>query len=280
MKQIMDLLRPLLCLIFFIPINAYAGCTDYTSGQIPDHPRVILCYKGKCDDTTLDIMCGNAFRSNVQYANGLTVYLKEGKNQTPEFTNTLGKKMSAKDWTCKNVGVTSPVAVDACLIFHPLRPVDPPTASTGTERRVDSPPDAAQKPSDPAGIVSTAIKMDRQNTPLFDEGPKGRMKEFFTKDFMAAWDAAFANNKGQPFMDGDPISGFQTVKSLTLKNLKVQSTTDIEARVTATVLVQSDRSGDENLKFILKREAGSWKIDDISSPVEPSLHAYLEKSIH
>jgi hypothetical protein len=46
------------------------------------------------------------------------------------------------------------------------------------------------------------------------------------------------------------------------------------------VLVRSQRSGDENLTFILKRDAGTWKIDDIGSPVEASLHAYLVKSSH
>ena len=120
--------------------------------------------------------------------------------------------------------------------------------------------------------------MDRPLTPLFDDGPKGRMKEFFTKDFTAAWEAAFEKNKDQPFMDGDPISGFQGLKSLTLKNLKMESATDTEAKAAATVLVQSGRSGDENITFILKRESGSWKIDDIRSPIEASLHAYLVKS--
>jgi Protein of unknown function (DUF3828) len=134
---------------------------------------------------------------------------------------------------------------------------------------------------DPAGVVSTAIKMDRQNnTPLFDEGPKGRMKEFFTKGFIADWDAAFENNKDGPFLDGDTIIGLQTVKSLTLKNLKVESTSATEATVSTTIFVrvQSDRSGPEDIKFILKREAGAWKIDDIGNSVEPSLHAYLVKS--
>jgi ABC-type transporter MlaC component len=66
-------------------------------------------------------------------------------------------------------------------------------------------------------------------------------------------------------MDGDPISGFQDLKWLTLKNLKVESKSDTEASVTTTVLVQSDRSGPEKIKFILKREAGAWKIDDIKA---------------
>jgi Protein of unknown function (DUF3828) len=87
-------------------------------------------------------------------------------------------------------------------------------------------------------------------------------------------------NEDEPFMDGDPISGFQGLKWLTLKNLKVESKSDTEASVTTTVLVQSDRSGPEKIKFILKREAGAWKIDDIGSLVEPSLHAYLVKSSH
>jgi hypothetical protein len=77
--------------------------------------------------------------------------------------------------------------------------------------------------------------MDRLNTSLFDEGPKGRMKEFFTKGFIADWDAAA--QKVPDFMDGDRISGFQGLESLTLKNLKVDSTTETEAKVAAAVLV-------------------------------------------
>jgi hypothetical protein len=94
----------------------YAGCSDFTEGSIGHAPRVTLCYKGKCDDTTLDILCGNAFRSNIQYANGLIIYITEGKNQTPEFYNNLGKKMRAKDWTCKAIN-TSP-GIDPCIAFH------------------------------------------------------------------------------------------------------------------------------------------------------------------
>ena len=104
------------------------------------------------------------------------------------------------------------------------------------------------------------------------------MKEFFTKGFIADWDAAAEKNKDQPWMDGDPISGFQGMESLTLKTLKVESASDTEAKVAATIAVQSQRSGDENLTFILKREGGAWKIDDIGSPVEASLHGYLVKS--
>jgi hypothetical protein len=102
-------------------------------------------------------------------------------------------------------------------------------------------------PNDPAGIVSAAIKLDSQNTPLFDDGPKGRMTEFFTKGIIADWKAAAEKNKDQPWTDGDPISGFQGLESLTLKNLKVESASDTEARVAATVAVQSQRSGDENI---------------------------------
>ena len=135
-----------------------------------------------------------------------------------------------------------------------------------------------ERQNDPAGVVSAAIQLDRQNTPLLDDGPKGQMRNFFTKGFVAAWGIAMEKNKDEPFIDGDPVSGFQGLKRLTLKNLKVDLKSDTEASVTTTVLVQSDRSGPEKIKFILKREAGTWKIDDIANPVEPSLHAYLVKS--
>jgi hypothetical protein len=118
MKQKITFLRALSPAAFFITLPAYAGCVDYTSGQTPNHPRVILCYKGKCDDTTLDTVCGNAFRDSFQYANGLTVYRVEGANHTSEFTNTLGKKMSGKDWSCKTVGTTIKGQIDPCALFQ------------------------------------------------------------------------------------------------------------------------------------------------------------------
>jgi hypothetical protein len=259
-----DFLKPLSLTAFLLPLPAYAGCTEYSNFPEQQRPRAILCYKGKCDDTTVDTVCGNSSRINFQYANGLTVYHAEGKNQAPEFSNTLGRKMSAKDWTCKPVGNA---AIDACLLFQ--------TASAAPAVTVGK---SAPVPNDLAGIVSAVIKLDRLNTPLFDDGAKGRMKEFFTKGFIADWDAAAEKNKDQPWMDGDPISGFQGMESLTLKTLKVESASDTEAKVAATIAVQSQRSGDENLTFILKREGGAWKIDDIGSPVEASLHGYLVKS--
>jgi Protein of unknown function (DUF3828) len=263
----MNLLKPLSFAALLMPIPAYAGCVEYGSQQIPNHPRVILCYKGKCDDTTLDTVCSNSSRSNFQYANGLIVYRAEGANQAAEFSNARGKKMSGQDWTCKTTGGVSKGGIDPCALFQA------PKVAVASEKE-----DAIPKPNDPAGIVSTAIKMDRQNTPLFDEGPKGRMNEFFTKVFIADWDAAA--EKVPDFMDGDPISGFQGLESLTLKNLKVESATDTDAKVAATVLVKSQRSGDENLTFNLKREAGSWKIDDIGSAVEASIRGYLVKTSH
>jgi hypothetical protein len=267
MKRIMSFLRRALLLAFFIPIPAYAGCVEYGNQQIPNHPRVILCYKGKCDDTTLDTVCSNSSQSNFQYANGLIVYRAEGANQASEFSNARGKKMRGQDWTCKVTGGVSKGGIDPCALFQAPRVAAAPANE-----------DAIPKPNDPAGVVSTAIKMDRMNTPLFSEKPTGRMKEFFTRGFIADWDAAA--EKVPDFMDGDPISGFQGLESLTLKNLKVESTTDTESKVAATVLVKSQRSGDENLTFNLKRDAGSWKIDDIGSAVEASLRGYLVKTSH
>ena len=202
MIQGVNFLKPLSLAAFLIPMPAYAGCVDYGSEQTPNHPRVILCYQGKCDDTTLDTVCSNSSRSNFQYANGLIVYRAEGANQTAEFSNALGKKMSAKDWTCKTAGGVSKGGIDPCALFQAPKVAVAPANE-----------DIVQKPSDPAGIVLAAIKMDRMNTPLFDEGPKGRMREFFTKAFIADWDAAAENNKGYPWMDGDPISGFQGLES-------------------------------------------------------------------
>jgi hypothetical protein len=92
-------------------------CEEFGPGEIPGPPapRVTLCYKGKCDNTTVDTICGNAFQSSIQYANGLIISLKEGKNHQPVFTNKNGKKMRGEDWTCEVISTT---ADKPCKLFN------------------------------------------------------------------------------------------------------------------------------------------------------------------
>ena len=81
----------------------YATCENYTDGSVSGPaPRAVLCYKGKCDDTTLNVECGSVGSGNyAEYGNGLIISQKTEENAV--FTNTLGRKMRGEDWTCTQI---------------------------------------------------------------------------------------------------------------------------------------------------------------------------------
>lgn len=93
----------LLATVFLLGVSpAYATCEDYTDGSTTSPaPKVTLCYKGKCDETTLNVVCGSEGSGNYsEYGDGLMI--RENPDGSPPiFTNRTGKKMKASDWTCK-----------------------------------------------------------------------------------------------------------------------------------------------------------------------------------
>ena len=109
----------LLTVMVFISGPAYAMCEEFGPGMIPGPPapRVTLCYKGKCDDTTADTICGNDHHISMEFANGLEI-IKEGEKQ-PVFTNKLNRKMRQADWTC---AVISPTPEKPCALFNAQEP--------------------------------------------------------------------------------------------------------------------------------------------------------------
>lgn len=137
-------------------------------------------------------------------------------------------------------------------------------------------------PADPARVVVAAIKLEQvPGAVLHDDRPGGPMRRYFTKGFMTSWSAALAHNKDRPFLDGDLISGYQTVKSLTIRRIHTDSLSEAQASVTTTLFVQLGAPPlTLDVRFSLKREAGTWKIDDISNKVVPSLHNFLNKASH
>jgi hypothetical protein len=81
---------------------AYATCEDYAGGPAP---RAILCYKGRCDDTTVNVTCSSVIAGfHREYANGLIISAKPNGDMV--FSNSLGKKMNRADWTCKEIGTS------------------------------------------------------------------------------------------------------------------------------------------------------------------------------
>ncbi len=50
---------------------SWAGCANYTDGSMfSPAPRILVCFDGDCEETTLDYVCGSAHGSQWGYANG------------------------------------------------------------------------------------------------------------------------------------------------------------------------------------------------------------------
>lgn len=136
----------------------------------------------------------------------------------------------------------------------------------------------------PTDTVSTVVKLDYPGSSLFNfnESPTPLMRKYFTADFIAAWVAAMRHNKDRPVLDGDPLTGLQGVKTVTLKSNQTNLITVDRATVNAQVVAQPDGStftkpNELNLRFDMKGEHAIWKIDDIASSSQPPLWTYLSR---
>jgi hypothetical protein len=134
----------------------------------------------------------------------------------------------------------------------------------------------------PAATVSAVVKLDYFRSPLFNfnEQPTPLMQKFFTSGFIAVWVAAMRHNKEGPVLDGDPLTGLQGVRSVTLKSTQTNLITSDHATVTALVVALPDGSTftkpqEQNLRFQMERENSVWRINDIGSSAQPSLRGYL-----
>lgn len=91
--------------------SAFAGCDNYEDGSLSvPAPRVILCYRGKCDNTQLLFQCSNIHGTVSGYANGLHIDIIDGGVL---FSNKY-RRMNPKEWTCKPI--TSDVS--SCIGFE------------------------------------------------------------------------------------------------------------------------------------------------------------------
>ena len=133
---------------------------------------------------------------------------------------------------------------------------------------------------DAAAPVVAVIKLDKGDwAPVFAEKPTALMKLYFTEGFNASWVAAMRHNHDEPVLDGDPVTGAQSVTAVKLQSTKVGQSGDATT-VTAQVLISQEgekKPQPETIVFTMKREAGAYRIDDISVPDQPSLRGYFRK---
>lgn len=147
-----------------------------------------------------------------------------------------------------------------------------------------SPSEKGADTGNPADTVSAVVNLDDRRSSLFNFGdqPTPLMRKYFTADFIGTWVVAMRHDTTEPVLDGDPLTGLQGVKAVTLGASQTNLISGDDATVTARVAAQPDGSTftkpeEQNLHLHMKRENGVWKIDDISSSGQPSLHTYLSR---
>jgi hypothetical protein len=80
---------------------SFANCENYLDGSIKTAaPQVILCYKGICDNTTVDFVCSNMTSTQIGYADGLNILIENGGSVV--FRNEL-KILNRGEWFCIEV---------------------------------------------------------------------------------------------------------------------------------------------------------------------------------
>lgn len=79
--------------LIMLPSSAFAGCANYIESSIlGPAPKVIICYKDKCDKTTLDWQCANVFNSGFGYAVGWQVSYSIDEKTKKEDVKIFWKK--------------------------------------------------------------------------------------------------------------------------------------------------------------------------------------------
>lgn len=132
----------------------------------------------------------------------------------------------------------------------------------------------------PVGVVRGLIAQDTGGWgTVFAETPTVAMRRYFTAAFNGSWTAAMKHNADEPVLDGDPITGRQSVTRVDQQSLTGGETGAATARVTATLKVTAEgRAETETVSFDLKLENRRWKIDDITAQNRPSIRTYFRTS--
>lgn len=135
----------------------------------------------------------------------------------------------------------------------------------------------------PDAAVRSLVLKDK-NARLIDRlpmKPDAYMKGQFTNAFNASWENAMSRGKDEPVIDGDIITGRQTVKRVTLKSSAVAENGDFAMVSTNIVYIDEEgprKAHSETVRFFLRKEQGTWKVDDINAGDQDSIRTYFRKS--
>lgn len=132
----------------------------------------------------------------------------------------------------------------------------------------------------PESVVRGLVAQDTGGwSNIFDNKPTAIMRQYFTDGFNASWAKAMTHNQDEPVLDGDPITGMQTVTRVQTLSTSGGETGPATARVIAKLKVTYGGTvQQEQVAFDLKLERQHWKVDDITSGAMPSIRRYFRKS--
>ena len=133
----------------------------------------------------------------------------------------------------------------------------------------------------PAEVIASVVKIDLlPYGEFYADKPTALMRRYFTDAFNASWANAMTHNGQEPVLDGDPLTGFQGVKAIRLLSTSAPSDGGDTAKVTANLLVtlEGAKPAKHSVVLTMKREIGSWKIDDMTAPVNGTIRNYFRKS--
>jgi hypothetical protein len=118
---------------------------------------------------------------------------------------------------------------------------------------------------------------------IFDYSkPTPLMRRLLSKSLVTDWFSAMRYNSEFPVFDGNPFDGMQGSGGSRVLVVSTQSEDSEAAVVTAmlSTIVEGQRGRPHQQKYLLKKEDGTWKIDEIvyDTAKEPAqtLHAYLK----
>ncbi len=91
--------------------------------------------------------------------------------------------------------------------------------------------------SGPEALVKAMIERDRDANlaTLLPDEPDDYMRRHFTKAFNASWANAMSHSKDEPILDGDIITGLQTVTRVIVKSAHAAETDDVAMVITDIV---------------------------------------------
>ena len=232
------------------------------------NPGAPLTLRGKTSTSVEEPTC---FVLNIP--TGQRLHLKLLRPASPGLGfNVVGLVDSQDDYSFVAARPSYRIDLAMALARSPITPFVLSVSAAGGEQGAVT---------DPSDVVSAVLMADTNPT-LFAEKLSPLMRKYFTSNFVAIWAKAMRASTDGPILDGDPVSGFQSVKSLTPKSLKSDLASGEQGKVTASVMVNfTDGSPPKpiEVRFDMRNSGGTWKIQDISNDAQASLQTYLAHEI-